>query len=77
VSQTSQQWGKYNMVLSPAGLRPEKDCVGEAQQQKQITDPSPRQKGLHKITNPQLSKGNFKEKEKLVKGTRHQDRLAD
>jgi hypothetical protein len=62
------------MFLSSAGLRPETDCFGEAQQQKQITDPSSRQRGRHKITNPQLSKDNFKEKEKLVKGTRRQDR---
>jgi hypothetical protein len=32
------------------------------------SDPSSRQRGRYKITNPQLSKGNFKEKEKLVAG---------
>jgi hypothetical protein len=33
-----------------------------------ITDPSSRQRGRYKIIKPQLSKGNFKEKEKLVAG---------
>jgi hypothetical protein len=32
----------------------------------QITDPSFRQRGRYKITNMQLSEGNFEEKEKLV-----------
>jgi hypothetical protein len=58
------------MVLGPAGLRPERDCASEDQQQLQITDPSSRQRGCYKITNPQLSKENFKEKEKLVAGPR-------
>jgi hypothetical protein len=40
----------------------------QAQQQQYITDPSSRQRGHHKISNPQLSKENFKEKEKLVSG---------
>jgi hypothetical protein len=53
------------MVLSPAGLRPERDCSGEDQQQQ-----SSRQRGRYKITNPQLSKKIFKEKEKLVAGPR-------
>jgi hypothetical protein len=44
------------MVLSYAGLS------GEDQQQQYITDPSSRQRGRYKITNPQLSKENFKEK---------------
>jgi hypothetical protein len=44
------------------------DCAGEAQQQQSITDPSPRQRGRYKIPNPQLSKENFKEKEKLMTG---------
>jgi hypothetical protein len=56
------------MVLSPAGLRPERNCTGEEQQQQQITDPSSRQRGRYKITKPQLSKENFKEKEKLIAG---------
>jgi hypothetical protein len=54
------------MILSPAGLRHELDCAGEDQQQQLITDPSSRERGRYKITNPQLSKDNFKEKEKLV-----------
>jgi hypothetical protein len=54
------------MILSHAGLRPERECAGKDQQQQQITDPSSRQGGRYKITNPQLSKENFKEKEKLV-----------
>jgi hypothetical protein len=57
------------MVLSPAGLRLEGDWTGEDQQQ-QITDPSSSQRGRYKITNPQLPKENFKEKEKLVTGPR-------
>jgi hypothetical protein len=56
------------MALSPAGLRPERDCTGKNQQQQYITDPSSRQRGRYKITNPQLSKENFKEKEKFVAG---------
>jgi hypothetical protein len=35
-----------------------------------ITDPSSRQRGRYKITNTQMSEGNFKEKEKLVKSPR-------
>jgi hypothetical protein len=35
-----------------------------------MTDPSSRQKGRYKITNPQLSKENFKEEERLVEGPR-------
>jgi hypothetical protein len=50
------------------GTLTEKDCAGHAQQQEQITDSSSRQRGRHKITNPQLSKENFKEKEKVVMG---------
>jgi hypothetical protein len=36
----------------------------------QKTDPTSRQRGRCKITNPKLSKANFKEKEKLVAGPR-------
>jgi hypothetical protein len=36
----------------------------------QITDPPTRQRGRHEIINPQLSEGNFQEKEKLVVGPR-------
>jgi hypothetical protein len=58
------------MILSPAGLRPEREYAGEDQQQRQITDPPSRQRGRYKITNPQQSKENLKEKEKLVAGPR-------
>jgi hypothetical protein len=56
--------------MSPVGLRPDKDCAGEAKQEQKITDPPSRQRGRHKITNTQLSKENFKEKETLVAGPR-------
>jgi hypothetical protein len=58
------------MVLSPTGLRPEQDCAGEDQQQQEITDPSSCQRGHYTVTNPQLSKENFREKEKFVAGPR-------
>jgi hypothetical protein len=32
------------MVISPVGLRPEKDCAVEAQQQLKTTDPTSRQR---------------------------------
>jgi hypothetical protein len=57
------------MVLCPALLRPETDCVGEDQQQTKITEPPSRQKGLYQITGLQLSKEHFKNKGKFVKGT--------
>jgi hypothetical protein len=47
-------------VLAREGLQP--DCAGEAQQQLLITDPPSRHRGRPIITNPQLSKDNFKEK---------------
>jgi hypothetical protein len=56
------------MALSSERLRLNSDCSGKAQ--KQIADLSSRQRGRYKITNPQLSKRNFKEKEKLVVGPR-------
>jgi hypothetical protein len=58
------------MALSLEGLRTERDCAGEDQQQQQITDLSSRQRGRYKISNSQLSKENVKEKEKLVTGPR-------
>jgi hypothetical protein len=64
----SQELGQLNMVLSPTGLSRKRNCAGEVQQQQYITDPSSRQRGRYKITNLQLSKGNFKKKEKLVAG---------
>jgi hypothetical protein len=58
------------MAVSSVGLRPKSDCSGNAQKQlygvQQIKNPSSRQIWRYKITNPQLSEGNFKEKEKLV-----------
>jgi hypothetical protein len=46
--------------LSSAGLRPKSDCSGKAQKQLyRKIDPSSRQRGSYKITNPQLSKRNF------------------
>jgi hypothetical protein len=56
------------MVLSPTGLRHERKCVSEPKQHQKITYPSSRQRESHKITNPQLSKEDFKEKDKLVTG---------
>jgi hypothetical protein len=56
------------MILSPAGLRPEQDYAGEAQQQHEITDPSSRPRRRYRITNLQLSKENFKDREKLGTG---------
>jgi hypothetical protein len=36
---------QYNMVASPKGLGPDKDCSGTGQQHIQKTDPSSRQRG--------------------------------
>jgi hypothetical protein len=44
------------------------DCAGEDQQQEYITDPSSRQRGRYKITNPLMSKENLKGEDKLVTG---------
>jgi hypothetical protein len=33
------------MVTNPAGLKPKKDCTGDAQQQLKTTDPTSRQRG--------------------------------
>jgi hypothetical protein len=57
------------MVLSPAGLRPKRDWAGEDQQQVSYR-PVLSSRGLYDITNPQLSKQNFKEKETFVAGLR-------
>jgi hypothetical protein len=37
---------KSNMLMSPVGLRPEKDWAGDAKQQLKTTDPTSRQRGL-------------------------------
>jgi hypothetical protein len=60
------------MAVSSAGLRLKSDCSGKAQKQlysKLQTRPFVRE-GATKITNPQMSEGNFEEKEKLVAGPR-------
>jgi hypothetical protein len=46
------------MATSPMGLGPKNDCAGEGQQELQTTDPSSRQRGCSKSTNPQLSESN-------------------
>jgi hypothetical protein len=60
------------MAVSSAGLRPKSECSGKAQKQlysKLQARPLVRESAT-KITNPQLSEGNFMEKEKLVAGPR-------
>jgi hypothetical protein len=52
------------MAVSSAGLRPKSDCSGKAHDQLYS------QRGRYKITKPQLSKENLREKEKLVAGPR-------
>jgi hypothetical protein len=37
--------GEINMVMRPAGLRPDKDCAGDAQQELNTTDRTSRQRG--------------------------------
>jgi hypothetical protein len=56
--------------MSSVGLRPEKGCAGDARQKLNSIDPTSRQIGRPTSTNTQLSKGNLKEKEKLVAGPR-------
>jgi hypothetical protein len=46
------------MVMSTAGLEPEKDCAGETQQQLKITDSPSRQSGRPTLTNSQLGQDN-------------------
>jgi hypothetical protein len=46
------------MATSPTGLGPENDCAGEGQLQLLTTDPSSRQRGRPKSTNPQLTDNN-------------------
>jgi hypothetical protein len=48
----SQQLRQLNIVMSLAGLRPEKDCASEAQQQLKTTDPPSHYKGLPTSTIP-------------------------
>jgi hypothetical protein len=63
-------WGSLKNWDNKIWSRVQRDCADEYQQQQYITDPSSHQRGRYKITNPQLSKENFKEKEKLVVGPR-------
>jgi hypothetical protein len=42
------------MIMSPVGLRPEKDCAGDAVKKLKTTEPSSRQSGLPTSPNPQL-----------------------
>jgi hypothetical protein len=63
---------QQNMAASFVGLRPKSDCSGKAQKQlysKLQAHPLIRE-GATKLANPELSKENFKQKEKLVTGPR-------
>jgi hypothetical protein len=60
----SQELGRLNMVFSPAGLRWRGPAATVNYR------PVLSSERAYKITNPQLSKENFKEKEKLVAGPR-------
>jgi hypothetical protein len=44
--------------MIPVGLKPEKGCAGDAQQNLKTTDPTSRQRGRPTSTNLQLSKTN-------------------
>jgi hypothetical protein len=66
------QMRQKNMAVSSAGLRPKSDCSGKTQKQlysKLQTRPLVRE-GATKEQIRNLSKRNFKEKEKLVAGPR-------
>jgi hypothetical protein len=52
--------------MNPTGLRPEKGCAGEAQQQFQITEGSSRERGHPIMTIHQLPKYNFEEHERKI-----------
>jgi hypothetical protein len=54
------------MLMSPAGLTPEKDYAGDAQQKLKTADPTSRQTGRSTSINPQLPKIIEEEGEKLV-----------
>jgi hypothetical protein len=59
------------MAVNSAGLRPKSDGSGKAQSNCTVNyRPVLSSERALKITNPQLSKENFKEKEKLVAGPR-------
>jgi hypothetical protein len=46
------------MLMSPMGLKSEKDFAGDAGQTLKTTGPTSRQRGRPASTNPQLSKNN-------------------
>jgi hypothetical protein len=50
------------MLMSPVGLRSEKDCAGDALQKLKSTDPTSRQRGRPTSTNPKLSTKIIKER---------------
>jgi hypothetical protein len=54
--------GQQNIVMSPVGLRPKKDCAGRAQQHLYTTDPYSRQRGHPTLINSQLSEDNYKKR---------------
>jgi hypothetical protein len=56
------------MLMSLAGLRPEKDCAGEAQQQLKTTDPTPHQRGYPTSTKTISLKIIKERRRKLVTG---------
>jgi hypothetical protein len=49
------------MIMSPAGLRYEKGCAGDARQKLKSIDPISLQRGRPTSTNPKLSKQIIKE----------------
>jgi hypothetical protein len=53
------------MLMSPVGLRPEKDCAGDARQKLKSTDPTSRQRGRPTSTNQKLSKKKKTIKERM------------
>jgi hypothetical protein len=61
--------------MSPAELRPENDCTGKDQQQLQMTDPSPRQRGYYIRTITASVKLENKSTGRESQGVCHQDKL--
>jgi hypothetical protein len=59
------------MAVSSVGLRPKSHCSGKVEKQFTVNyRPVLSSERALQITNPQLSEGNFKKKEKLVAGPR-------
>jgi hypothetical protein len=48
------------------GIKTERDCAGDAQQQLKSTDPTSRQRGRPASTNPQMSENTLRKKEKTL-----------